>query len=180
MSTRFPASRSGARALAMQQYVQFVCGALTGTGCASLLFRLSFEAPAGARASSELLEKRFAEIALRDTRVTRLLTIIMSCIAYTIAVIFWPGYPMYPAALAVSLASLLAVLWKPRRANAIVSYVFLPASACAPPRTLTRSIYVCVSGTMHTLVNGLRAAPQCSLTGVLLQTSWRTPPRTGQ
>ena len=104
--------------------------------------RLSFEAPPGAQASAEMLEKRFQEIALSDTRLVRLLTMAMSSVAYTVAVYYWPAFPMYPAALSVSLVSLLAVLVRPGRANGIVAYFFLPLSACAyaraPPQARPR------------------------------------------
>jgi hypothetical protein len=96
--------------------------------------RLSFEASPGAQASAEMLEKRFQEIALSDTRLVRLLTMAMSSVAYTVAVYYWPAFAMYPAALSVSLVSLLAVLVRPGRANGIVAYFFLPLSACAYAR----------------------------------------------
>ncbi len=80
------------------------------------------------RASAAALEAEFGNIAARETRVTRAVTVIMSCVGYTIALSSWPGYLMYIIGLAMSLATLLMLFLFPRRANTVMAILFLPAS----------------------------------------------------
>jgi hypothetical protein len=41
----------------------------------------------GAAASAAALEKQFGEIVQRETRATRVITVLMSCIGYTVATV---------------------------------------------------------------------------------------------
>ncbi len=44
----------------------------------------------------------------------------------------YPSYTVYAVALAVSLLTLVLILWLPNRANAVMAFLFLPASVGAP------------------------------------------------
>ncbi len=79
-------------------------------------------------ASAAGLEKEHGELMLRDTRVTRAITVSAACVGYLTALLALQEV-IYAVGLAIALFTLVLLLVLPGRANTLMSIFFLPASA---------------------------------------------------